>query len=68
MKNLKRIALALSILIALLCVTGCADYQNPDIKGHTTIEGHDYIVLKVNGNYGQSFIHNPDCLIEDLKK
>lgn len=54
-------------LLVMVATTGCADYNNPDIKTRTDIMGHEYIVLTVDGNYGQSFIHNPDCLVRDLK-
>lgn len=68
MKSLTKLPTLLAVcLILLLVCGGCsADYLNPDDKGDVVIDGHTYKVFTVDGNYGQSYVHDPDCLLNDL--
>ena len=53
------------ILCGALLLTACAaDYQNPRSYS-TTINGHDYLIFKVDGDFGQSYVHSPDCKMEN---
>ena len=56
MKTVAIIAAAM----AMIFLAGCADYTKP-ITRKVTVEGHDWIVFRVSGNYGQTYVHDPDC-------
>ena len=54
--------------IKILFVIGCillsscsgAQYDNPTIREYT-YKGHNYLIFTVDGNYGQTYVHDPDC-------
>ena len=57
-----------SILVAVmfLFLVGCGGldqeqaYQTPVVR-QFEYHGHKYLIFKVNGNFGQTFVHDPDC-------
>lgn len=58
---MKKLTTILFVASALL--VGCEkpqNYQTPltyDVK----YRGHNYIVFRVSQNFGQSYVHDPDC-------
>jgi hypothetical protein len=50
-------------LIFLLVGTGCSKAESvrtPEVK-RLEINGHDYLVIWNEANYGQTYLHDPDC-------
>ena len=66
MKNLKRSTLALSILIALLCATGCGEYIPRTVHEITTTDGQ---IIKLacpvveSGRSTFTYLIDGDCII-----
>jgi hypothetical protein len=56
----QRSSMRLVLILAILFFSGCADYHYPKIR-ETEYKGHHYLIFKVNGNYGQTYVHDPDC-------
>ena len=56
----------LAVVFALL--SGCAesDYTKPLSTAEVDIKGHHYLVLREDGNFGQTYVHDPDCLMKDI--
>jgi hypothetical protein len=48
-------------------LAGCAKYDEP-ITYDVKYRGHSYIVFLVKGNRGQTYVHDPDCECNDVKK
>lgn len=59
MKNVRSIT-ALVAVVSMLLSAGCADVHHP-MTDRIHREGHDWIVFRVNGNFGQTYVHDPDC-------
>ena len=55
-------AALVTAVMAMFLFSGCgdADYSRPTTR-KVTVEGHDWIVFRVDGNYGQTYVHDPDC-------
>lgn len=57
---------ALSLLVGSMGLLGCNRQSSiDDAEVRTRIHnGHRYLVFKVPGNFGDSFVHDPDCPME----
>lgn len=59
-KTTLKIATALAVACSAL-LAGCSPrYETPEIHD-VKYRNHQYIVFRVEGNYGQTYVHDPDC-------
>ncbi len=62
LRNSAAITIAFSSLLA-----GCAKYHEP-ITYDVKYRGHSYIVFLVKGKNAHTYVHDPDCECNDVKK
>ena len=57
---MKSILVAVMFLFLVGC--GCQEqaYQTPVVR-QFEYHGHKYLIFRVDGNFGQTFVHDPDC-------
>lgn len=53
-------------LLSCLFLAACVDHKHPTNYGPTTIDGHTYKIFVAQGNYGQTYVHDPECLLRDM--
>ena len=63
-----KIAWVLAVVFIVWLSAGCAArFDLPIVERDVTIAKHVYKVIHVSGNYGQSYIHDPECLRRDFQ-
>lgn len=59
-KNLKN-TLNGTMVLAVALLVGCSpQFSEPKIND-IKYRKHEYIVFRVDGQYGQTYVHDPDC-------
>lgn len=58
---------AIAIAGIALVVAGCVKYDEPETFD-VQYRGHSYIVFRVRVNRGQTYVHDPDCECNNMKK
>lgn len=58
----RKITLVLAIILTVWLSAGCR------ARFDLVIDSHTYKVIHVSGNFGQSYVHDPKCLMRDIAR
>jgi len=62
-----RLQTLIAVLVILVFLSGCENFNKIHIEGKAVVEGHTYIVLAVdNSILRYTILHDPSCRRRDL--